>query len=845
MHRQSTDSQDSSAKMSQSHARAPNSLSTLPLINNMSKLRDRLSFKHTRAALAEKEVLKRENRATRPLTQRNIDTFLIEQDLNDARFSQSIQSIGMSRATKVAIIGAGPSGLVTAKTLLHHYPKGRFEPVIFDSKPTVGGLWAVTRPDASNSITNDGTDPSSTDFIDCFMRTNLSRFTVSFSDHSWETENHRARDSDQDLFPQAWEVGDYLTSYAARFLPEKQGILRLSCRVVRTRRNPDSTAAKRWTVEWVEEGSTTNIAQSKDADGLLSESFDYLVVASGYFSRPYIPDIAGLHEFPPERVMHSSSLKSPSCSQFIRSSNDGKILVVGGSMSGAEAAASLALDLSTARQTTTTTTTKKKSSVHHISTRPFWAVPTYLPANDQPGSFLPLDIVMYDLARRPPGDIQYSLGPLTSERANMVHSYFKSLIGSDQSDVAEALAITAEADTNSAPWVAVTDHYAEFARAGDITPTLGRVSGINWNSNVHAAEANGVVEVEDREGGSITTIDNVVAIVFATGFTPFGSLSFLPEDVLSVLEFSKSDTVFPIVLDEKGTWNPDIADLGFVGFYRGPYWGVMEMQARALAHRWDRADIDTGSTADTSKLRSLRTSPSPPQLRAQFPMGDYVGLIETYARELDIPRLSLHTGDDDSERSGPAIPARYFVPLHNSGPGLISVDTKTNHATTITSLQTLLLQPSSRDRQRARCKAVLRALHGKWQYERMSSKTASQSGHASINLRKVHDPSTGFRTEYVYEGSGGTIVTIFDISKDGYLHITGQDGIQGELEFVSVEKKENQSCYRHVAREREAENNGLVLREFVFDMRGVVMTSWEEKVEDRRERTVTVTRYTR
>lgn len=56
----------------------------LPLAG-IRRLRDTLSFKSTRSAIAEKEILKRENRCTRPLTQKNIDTFLIEQDQYDAR----------------------------------------------------------------------------------------------------------------------------------------------------------------------------------------------------------------------------------------------------------------------------------------------------------------------------------------------------------------------------------------------------------------------------------------------------------------------------------------------------------------------------------------------------------------------------------------------------------------------------------------------------------------------------------------------------------------------------------------------------------------------------------------
>ncbi|CRG84931.1 hypothetical protein PISL3812_02100 [Talaromyces islandicus] len=62
----------------------------LPMpLAGITKLRDRLSFKHARAALAEREILKRENRCKRPLTERNVDTFLIEQDLHDARIRRA------------------------------------------------------------------------------------------------------------------------------------------------------------------------------------------------------------------------------------------------------------------------------------------------------------------------------------------------------------------------------------------------------------------------------------------------------------------------------------------------------------------------------------------------------------------------------------------------------------------------------------------------------------------------------------------------------------------------------------------------------------------------------------
>ncbi|KAE8549477.1 hypothetical protein EYB25_007999 [Talaromyces marneffei] len=724
-----------------------------------------------------------------------------------------------------------------AKTLLHNYPKGYFEPIVFDSKPTVGGIWAVTRPDGSSTSKNLG--PS--DFVDCFMRTNLSRFTVSFSDHSWNEENQSNEGNEEDMFPQAWKVGEYLKSYANRFLPREA--LRLSSRVRSTRRNQndnDNTPMMgKWTVEWTDQRHT-------DGEKHLSESFDYLVVASGYFSRPYIPSITGLDEFPKDRIIHSSSLRSNSQILDSLGEDDGKILVVGGSMSGAEAATSIALDLSSTRKDSKTT-----RSVHHITTRPFWAVPTYLPANDQPGSFLPLDIVMYDLARRPPGDIQYALGPVTTERANMVHAYFESLIGSDQSDMAERLALRAKSeDRNSAPWVAVTDYYPGFVRCGDIVPTLGRVSAAHWTTA--EAETKGVVEIEQNDGNTVK-LDNVAAIVFATGFTPFESLFFLPDDVLRTLEYTENDTVFPIVLDEKSVRNPDIPDLGFVGMYRGPYWGVMEMQARSLARQWS-GHIDTNN--DTTKVKYLRTASSS---RAQFPMGDYVGLMETFARELQIPRKPIQ--DNITERTGAVIPARYCMPT-NTDVNSNNNSSSSSSNNMINSLQNLLLDPTElssahKERQRGFSKAILRALHGHWRYEReILPETTTMTGQASIHLQKAsYNEDAGFTTEFVYEEDSSTMqqddpqVTFRISEEDGGIYTSRQDATVGRFIFVNVETINDDDSnapyqYRHFAKEFDMTSSDIE-RKYIFNLKGVTITSWVTKVEDKRTNTATVTIYSR
>ncbi|KAL1962837.1 hypothetical protein VTN77DRAFT_9112 [Rasamsonia byssochlamydoides] len=680
----------------------------------------------------------------------------------------------MVRPKKVAIVGAGPSGLVTAKTLLHNFPKHRFEPVVFDHRRTVGGLWTVPSPDNRNQRQQhnhglhhgqeksfDGsTSPSTSSFISPSMRTNLSRFTVCFSDFAWESLSSGLDDGDGDggsdgvpMFPQAWQVGRYLDRYAERYIPRE--VLRLGCRVVRTERRTASESNDaaadddgNWMVEWMEESDETQPATR-------SERFDHLVVASGYFSRPHIPDIPGLREFNPDRMIHSSALRDVEefllRLQELPGSMSGKLVVVGGSLSGAEAASSLALHLSSSAHAPAPALASRcwDYTVHHISTRPFWAVPTYLPASTpSASSFLPLDLVMYDLSRRPPGEIEYSFGPVPPQRSISVNQYFESLLGTDQSDIGDGS--LGGNDRERPPWVAVTDSYAEFVRSGDVNVTIGRVCAVHFPSSSHGL---GTLEVQ-LTTGERTTLEDVAAIVFATGFTPFDSLSFLPRDVLSQLEYSEDDPFFPLVLDGKGTLHADVPDLGFVGIYRGPYWGVMEMQARSLTQRWDQIDKKKSSTVGNSdrmiqerqQFRNLREADAR-LARAQFPMGDYVGLMESFARDLGIARYEL-PGQD--RRSGPVVPARYAAPAELNPHSQMEVTAALN------SLQAVLSGNQSQDgsgaHQLSTAKAIFRALQGKWRYSRVvkaadTTSSVSSSGIASFHPR--YPSAAGYEGEYL------------------------------------------------------------------------------------------------
>lgn len=621
-----------------------------------------------------------------------------------------------------------------------------FEPVIFDQKRKVGGLWAVLYPgEQQGGESFDGFMTASVSFISPSMRTNLTRFTVCFSDFAWESSQGHGDGDSPPMFPQAWQVGRYLDRYAERYIPRE--VLRLGCRVVQTERRDKSLENDddgNWIVEWVEDDDLGHTARTH------AERFDYLVVASGYFSRPYIPDIPGLEEFN-DRVIHSSALRDVEELLQKRQLSGSKLVVVGGSLSGAEAVSSLALHLSSLVHAPAPAPESSKCwqySVHHISTRPFWAVPTYLPSS--PGSFLPLDLVMYDLSRRPPGEIEYSFGPVPPQRSVAVNQYFESLLGTDQSDIGDGS--LAQNSAERPPWVAVTDSYAEFVRSGDVSVTIGRVCAVHRSS---PSRGPGTLTVQ-LPTGETTTLEDVAAIVFATGFTPFDALSFLPEDVLSRLEYSAEDAFFPLALDGKGSSRAEVPDLGFVGMYRGPYWGVIEMQARRLARQWTSTggeDSDPDRRTERQHLCALRNA-DPRLARAQFPMGDYVGLMESFARELGIARYEL-PGQD--RRSGPVVPARYAAPTNNP-----TLQSEREVTTTLNSLQAVISGTDGAGvHQQSTAKAIFRALQGKWKYSRAVRTTqagdtslSTSSGIAVFHPRCPSDK--GYEGEYLYEEDRNT-----------------------------------------------------------------------------------------
>ncbi|ETW79419.1 hypothetical protein HETIRDRAFT_452626 [Heterobasidion irregulare TC 32-1] len=178
-----------------------------------------------------------------------------------------------------------------------------------------------------------------------------------YSDVAWPVEG-AVPDHRMDVFAHSGELGNYLRVYAKRYVHDED-----SCSV-----------------------------QGHEKE----EDFEYLIVATGFFSTPPLPGLTDTC-IP---TLHAANFKDPGVCK-------GKaVAVVGASLSAIEIAAALAPFAAT---------------VHHIATKPFYSLPPYLPVSSldvgRP-QFLPMDLIFYRRSTR--SDMDEQIGS-TSETNREKH----------------------------------------------------------------------------------------------------------------------------------------------------------------------------------------------------------------------------------------------------------------------------------------------------------------------------------------------------------------------------------------------------------------------------------------
>ncbi len=161
---------------------------------------------------------------------------------------------------KIAVIGAGFAGLAAGKT----FAQFGHDVTIYEKAPDVGGVWSrIRRYPGLSTQNNKGT---------------YSLIDLPYPKHFPE-------------WPSGAQVQEYLASYAKMFSLEDK--LRLSTEVVRAELDETSKPPV-WTVT----------SRPADADGVgvdggaeTTATYDFLVVANGIFSQPFLPAYPGRAEF--------------------------------------------------------------------------------------------------------------------------------------------------------------------------------------------------------------------------------------------------------------------------------------------------------------------------------------------------------------------------------------------------------------------------------------------------------------------------------------------------------------------------------------------------------------------
>ena len=641
----------------------------------------------------------------------------------------------------VAIIGAGPGGLVTAKILLHSHPKDTFQVTVFEKSNRIGGIWSVTQDQPDGIIPLD-------------MPTNLSRFAVAFSDLDWSSLDLPGGKSVH-MHPKAWQANRYLEEYAKRYIP--RDTFKLSTKVSFVEKSRDGG----WKIRY----------QSSKSSPEEEKHFDFCVLASGFYAKaqPLRCQLVGFDmESSPVKLVHSSLYRTLDDVLPDGPKVGTKIAVIGGANSGGEAAVALAFDLS--NRQFAPEGQEHGYDIVHIMPQPIYGLPLFVPSADKPGSFVPLDVRFYDLSKRPDQPLTLKVGRHTDDSKKMLHGLIQGMLGSDPHENGLQKPLDKLDRALSRPKAAIQDNWASYVRSGNIKLQTGRVTSLQSHGPGQPISA---IIQSTRNPDLATTVDDIAGVIYATGFSPEAALSILEPSVLETLSYDSTYPRIPLLLPEDSlASNPAVTGLGFVGLYEGPYWGVMEMQARQLAQRWaslpsainqSMSEEPTLSERTKHRLNSLleirSTLRDEPDLVPQYIFSDYTAIMEESSRDLNLTRNDgPYTADQ-----GPITPARYLDSSSNKAEADKTIHTL--HETIRASAEEGRFIPRS----------VFRGLQGHWnitrelQSEKPEYPTGVFEGEAWFHPRKptLSNNTLAFDREYLYLESG-TLKTDSGLSIPAY-----------------------------------------------------------------------------
>ena len=209
--------------------------------------------------------------------------------------------------TKVAIIGAGPCGLSMLRALELAEKNGEKIPeiVCFEKQEDWGGLWNYNWRTGSDQYG----DPVHNSMYR-YLWSNGPKECLEFADYSFDEHFGKPIPS----FPPRAVLYDYIIGRLSK--GKMKSKIKFNTRVVGTTFKND-----KFEVSY----------QDKVNDKVLKDNFDFVVVSTGHFSVPFIPEYEGMNSFP-GRIMHSHDFRD---AEEFRNKN---VIVLGSSYSAEDVA---------------------------------------------------------------------------------------------------------------------------------------------------------------------------------------------------------------------------------------------------------------------------------------------------------------------------------------------------------------------------------------------------------------------------------------------------------------------------------------------------------------------------
>nr|XP_054765940.1 flavin-containing monooxygenase 5-like [Lytechinus pictus] len=199
---------------------------------------------------------------------------------------------------RVAVIGAGVSGLVGIKTC---FEEG-LQPVCFEKQQQLGGAWVYDE--------DGGSDPNGPASVYDKLITNICKENMAYSDFPYPQH--------VPPFPKRQDVLQYYIDYAEKFNLNKY--IKFDTAVVEVTKTADFQETGRWSVRF------------KHKDGKIeTEIFNAVLVCTGMYSSGMVPDYPGKNEFHGQ-ILHGGQFRTG------RHFQNKTILVIGSSHSAGDIA---------------------------------------------------------------------------------------------------------------------------------------------------------------------------------------------------------------------------------------------------------------------------------------------------------------------------------------------------------------------------------------------------------------------------------------------------------------------------------------------------------------------------